>query len=736
VTPTNDAPTAVDRSASVLESSSVSIELEGNDIDGDALTFQVVTTPAHGSLSGSGASRFYTPFPFYHGPDSFTFVVRDGITSSAPATVTITVIDNNVPPTANPLFRSLNEDTSLPLTLSGSDPEFDFLTFAIATQPAHGTLSGTPPFVTYTPAANYNGSDSFTYTAFDGTASSTPAAVSLTITSVLDPPVAIDGSATTVEDTPVAITLQATDVDSATLTFSIVSLPTGDTVTGSGANRTYTPAPNATGTRTFLFSVSDGNRSATGAVTVVVTPVNDPPTPRDDYVSTDPGTPLTVNPLSNDFDVDGDTPLTLHSVAAPAHGAIEMIDGQLLYTPDPDFSGVDVFEYTIADPAGVQTTGSVRVGVGSFPEGAPTETIVVAGGSPQNDSRRGPAISGDGRYLAVTSPQPLVAGDTNGFLDIYLYDRGTRTLTRASTASGGGNSNGASMRPYLSVDGRYVVFESNATNLVAGDTNGVSDVFRYDRVTGTTVRVSVATGGGQASGASVDAEISDDGNLVVFSSSALDLVANDANGAPDVFLRDLAAGTTTRISISLIGGDGDLDATEPTLSGDGRYVAFTSLATNLVTDDSNGVADIFLRDRVAGTTTRISVGSTGGQSNDDSFGLSLSRDGRFVSFVSFATNLVPGVTSPGRPYVRDRDAQTTTVGPSTVGWVRLSGTGRYQALLTDSFFGGVSIRDRFTNTTVIPVGASNWLWPTMSSNGRYVVVLDTTGKLIVAPNPL
>jgi Tol biopolymer transport system component len=485
-----------------------------------------------------------------------------------------------------------------------------------------------------------------------------------------------------------------------------------------------------------VFSVSDGNSSDNGTITITITRSNDPPTPRDDYLATEPATPLTFDALSNDFDIDGDAPLALDSVAAPAHGTIEITSGRLLYTPDPDFIGVDVFDYTIVDPSGTPATGSVHIGVGAFPEGAPTETILGTGGSPSDESRRGPVISSDGRYLAFTSAQPLVSGDTNGVQDVYLYDRGTRTLTRASTASGGGPSNGASLRPHLSIDGRYVVFESAATNLVAGDTNGVFDVFRHDRVTGTTVRVSVATGGGQASGTSLDAKISDDGNLVAFSSSAFDLVANDANGASDVFLRDLAAGTTTRISLSAIGGDGDLAASEPALSGDGRYVAFTSLATNLVTGDTNGVADVFVRDRVAGATTRISVASTGGQSNGASSGPSLSRDGRFVSFVSGATNLVPGMTTSGRPYVRDLDAQTTTGSLGAAAWCRLSGAGRYQALMNNSFSGGLSIRDRFTNTTVTPLGASSWFWPTISSNGRYVAVIDSAGNLIVTPNPL
>jgi Tol biopolymer transport system component len=649
--------------------------------------------------------------------------------------VSITVASVNDPPVAVALQRNLNEDTAVTITLLASDADGDALGFAIADPPQHGTLTGTPPSVTYTPAANYNGPDSFTYTASDGTATSAPATVTLSVLSVDDAPVAIAGAVTTAEDTPVAITLTASDIDSTGLGFSINTFPSDGTLTGSGASWTYTPAANVNGVRSFTFRVSDGTLSSTATVTITIMPVNDPPTAVDDFVATNPGTALTIDALANDTDADADA-LTIASIGTPAHGRAELTaDGKLLYTPDPGFTGVDVFDYTVVDPSGASATASAHAGVGQFPQGAPTETILALSVSP-SESRNAPSLSSDGRYIAFTTNAALVAADTNGVADVYLYDRGTRTVIRVSEPTGGGPVNGASRNPRISADGRYVVFESIASTLVAGDTNNDFDVFRHDRLTGETVRVSVATGGGQASGDSTDPRISDDGNLIAFTSSAFDLVANDANGASDIFVRDMTAGTTARVSVSATGGDADLASTEPAISGDGRFVAFSSPATNLVAGDGNGASDIFVRDLVAGATVRVSVSSTGTEANKPSTGASLSRDGRFVSFLSSATNLVTGASGT-QVYVRDTQALTTTrpLTSTTVAWARLSGDGRYLTALTAS---GVSICDRFAAITVTPPGSSTWLWPSFSGNGRYVAVITSpgAGSLVVTPNPL
>jgi hypothetical protein len=734
ILPVNDAPVAAAQSVDIDEDTGVGITLQGSDVEGDSLTFRIQTSPAHGTLSAvSGSTLTYTPAANFNGSDSFAFVASDATLSSAPATVTIHVAPVNDPPVATSFTVPLNEDTTKAIALVGTDVDGDALSYTVASQPAHGTLSGTPPNLSYAPAANYNGPDSFTYTVSDGSVTSGPGTVTLQVNPVDDAPVPTSATVMTAEDSPVSFTLQATDVDDTALSFSVVTPPSDGTLTGTPPNLTYTPASNANGTRSLTFRVSDGQLAANGTITLQIMPVNDPPVAHDDFRATDAGTVLTTDVTINDTDIDGD-PLTLVSVGAPGHGAAVVVAGKLVYTPDPGFTGVDVFSYTIADPSQATATANVHIGVGTYPTDAPQETL-VSGAVQTFDNSNAPSISGDGRYIAFTTTLGLAPGDTNALTDVYLFDRGTRTVTLVSAPPGGGASNGLSARTQVSADGHYVVFQSTANNLVAGDSNGQVDVFRYDRLTGEIVRVSVATGGGQASGASIFPQISSDGNLVAFSSTAFDLVANDVNGASDIFVRNIAAGTTERVSVSLTGADGDLASTEPALSGDGRFVAFSSLSTNLVSGDGNNASDAFVRDRVAGTTARVSVSSTGGEANGACTGPALSGDGRFASFVSNATNLVSGVTTTGQLYVHDLQGLTTTrpLASLLVTWGRLSGDGRYLVQLTSN---GVAIRDRFAAITATPAGAAAWLWPAIAAGGRYIAVLTTGGAFIVTPNPL
>ena len=285
-----------------------------------------------------------------------------------------------------------------------------------------------------------------------------------------------------------------------------------------------------------------------------------------------------------------------------------------------------------------------------------------AGGAQGNGDSSEPALSANGRFVAFYSEaRNLVPGDTNGQADVFVRDRRTGTTRRVSLGSGGSQSNGASVQPALSADGRFVAFISDATNLVPGDTNGLTDVFVRDRQTGTTRRVSLGAGGAQGNWGSVEPAVSADGRFVAFTSLAANLVPGDTNGiTADVFVRDRQTGTTRRVSVGPGGVQSDGNSQFPALSADGRFVAFWSQATNLVPTDTNGTADVFVRDRQTGTTRRVNVGPGGVQANDISFYLALSADGRFVAFSSFATNLVPGDTNGSYDvFVRDRQKGTT-----------------------------------------------------------------------------
>jgi Tol biopolymer transport system component len=294
---------------------------------------------------------------------------------------------------------------------------------------------------------------------------------------------------------------------------------------------------------------------------------------------------------------------------------------------------------------------------------------VDSAGRPGNDGSSTPALSADGRFVAFSSyATNLVPGDTNGARDVFVHDRATRTTQRVSVDSVGTEGNRDSDRPLLSADGRFVAFTSYATNLVPGDTNGVQDVFVYDRQTRTTRRVSVASDGTEGNGSSYQPALSADGRFVAFYSGASNLVPGDTEGPwnHDVFVHDRQTGATERVSVNGWGYpdvDQYLSTTTSSISADGRFVAFSSRAANQVPGDTNGAGDVFVHDRQTHTTERVSVDSAGSQGNGDSFSASLSADGRFVAFLSNATNLAPGDTNNGYydydVFVHDRQTRTT-----------------------------------------------------------------------------
>ncbi len=266
------------------------------------------------------------------------------------------------------------------------------------------------------------------------------------------------------------------------------------------------------------------------------------------------------------------------------------------------------------------------------------------------------SISADGRYVSFMSwDTNLVAGDTNGAFDVFVHDCRSGTTERVSVATSGAEGDGGSYDPSISADGRYVAFHSGATNFVAGDTNNFWDIFVHDRQSGETERVSVSTGGAQANNTCHDSSISADGRHVAFRSAATNLVgAGDTNASWDIFAHDRQSGTTERVSVSAGGVQANSDSEHPSISTDGRFVAFTSAASNLVAGDTNGTRDVFVRDCEIATTERVSVDSAGVQGNNESFSASLPVGGRYVAFASHASNLVSGDTN-GRADVFLRD---------------------------------------------------------------------------------
>jgi Tol biopolymer transport system component len=284
----------------------------------------------------------------------------------------------------------------------------------------------------------------------------------------------------------------------------------------------------------------------------------------------------------------------------------------------------------------------------------------TARGEPANGGSFDASISGDGRYVAFDSAASnLVGGDSNGQMDVFVRDRLTARTQRVSVGPQSAEANERSFDPTISADGRYVAFVSLASNLVPGDTNDKADIFVHDRTTGAT---ELLGGGNDESGSP---SISADGRYVAFLSYASNLVPGDVGGTWDAFVRDRANGAIERVNISsdeAPAASGRRIYTKATISANGRFVAFSSDAANLVDSDTNGTADVFVRDRLAGTTERVSLGQGGWQLNADNgiYGAAISADGRYVTFISNSRDVVTGDQN-GLPdiFVRDRVAGTT-----------------------------------------------------------------------------
>ncbi len=302
--------------------------------------------------------------------------------------------------------------------------------------------------------------------------------------------------------------------------------------------------------------------------------------------------------------------------------------------------------------------------------GTTTLVSVAADGGSANGMSMQPAISANGRYVVFLSYATDLVGENNEdwrFARVYVRDLATGTTERILNAATGGSSTGGALQPSISGDGRYVTFHSQATDLVAGDTNGKADVFVVDRDTDTTRLVSVGTGGVPADGSSTAPEISDDGTTILFTSVATNLVEGDNNGVGDVYAAHLGQNTIEMVSISPSGAPGNGSSTTlgASITPSGRFVAFQSDASNLIPNDTNSDHDVFLRDRETGRTERVNVNSDGieiAKSNSPS----ISDDGRYVAFFSIAPGEDPSSFTYGSDiWLHDRVTRATELVSAT-----------------------------------------------------------------------
>lgn len=382
-------------------------------------------------------------------------------------------------------------------------------------------------------------------------------------------------------------------------------------------------------------------------------------------------------------------------------------------------------------------------------------------GNEGNSNSYVPTISEDGRFVAFESEASnLVGNDTNNSFDVFVHDRQTRTITRVSVASNGIEGNGHSFYGRISKNGRFITFFSNASNLVSNDSNGSQDVFVHDLQTRTTTRVSVNSNGFQGNNNSYAPSISSDGRFIAFASFASNLVSGDNNNNADIFVHDQQAGTTTRLSLNQNGNEVYGFSANTSISDDGYFIAFESDAPTLVANDTNNSRDIFVHNRQTGTTTRVSVNSSGFQGNNNSYAPNISSDGRFVAFDSLASNLVNGDNNNAYDvFLRDLQEETTTrlsvnsngiEGNSGSSRPNLSNDGRF--VVFDSFASNLVSNDnnnsfdiflydrqtglisRVSLNSNASEGNGNSFSSKLSGNGRFVTFDSEASNLVGGDN--
>jgi Tol biopolymer transport system component len=278
------------------------------------------------------------------------------------------------------------------------------------------------------------------------------------------------------------------------------------------------------------------------------------------------------------------------------------------------------------------------------------------------------SVSADGRYVAFNSlANNLVASDTNGQGDSFVRDRVLGTTTRVSLDASGAQLNGPTGQPFIADDGSAIAFQSWANNLVPGDTNGQSDVFVKDLVSGQVQRINFTPAGGEANGYALWVSASSDVRWVAYLDTATNLALGDTNGVADVFVTDTLTGSTQRISVSSSGAQSNGASDRPVIARDGTAVVFSSLASNLVAGDTNAAEDVFVHELATGLTERVSLRDNGLQIASTSYLPQISGDGRFAAYVSFGANVIPGDDNQnGDVFVFDRVARRVTC--ASLGW--------------------------------------------------------------------
>lgn len=363
VSPINDAPTAQAQSVTLLEDATAAITLTGSDVDGDTLSYRVVTQPISGTVSGVAPNVSYTPSSDYNGTDSFSFVSNDGTVDSTPATVSLSITAQNDAPSIAPITNpTVSEGSTAQLAVNATDNEGDTLTYTFSALPDFVSVAGN--VLTISPDFGDAGTHGlFSVSVSDGNAQTTRQ-FAIIISNVNRPPIADAQSLTTNEDQPLAITLTGSDPDNDVLTFAVTTPPLNGTLSGTAPNLVYTPTSNYSGTDSFQFSLSDGIESpVTQTVIISIASENDLPIAQSQSLAVNEDSSISI--VLSALDSDGDV-LTYSIVTQPSHGALSGSMPNVVYSPGSNFHGSDVFTFVANDGVSDSNLASVNIVVNSI----------------------------------------------------------------------------------------------------------------------------------------------------------------------------------------------------------------------------------------------------------------------------------------------------------------------------------------------------------------------------------